>query len=97
MGDTQNVFNRFKLEEKVPISTVEKYKERIPSEVVDIWKQYGFGSILQCYLKIVNPDKFQDLLEDVYITISRSHSVVRYINGRYNRLGKGEIFKPVEL
>jgi hypothetical protein len=67
MGDTQNIFNHFKLEEKVPISTVEKYKERIPSEIVDIWKQYGFGSVLQGYLKIVNPDKFQDLLEDVYI------------------------------
>ncbi|BDG30759.1 hypothetical protein PthBH41_04710 [Parageobacillus thermoglucosidasius] len=71
MGDAQNIFNHFKLEGKVPISTVEKYKGRIPSEVVDIWKQYGFGSVLQGYLKIVNPDKFQDLLEDVIYDIKK--------------------------
>ncbi|MGG1441763.1 T6SS immunity protein Tdi1 domain-containing protein [Brevibacillus laterosporus] len=64
MGD---IFNHFKLEEKVSIPTIENYTGRIPLELVNIWKQYGFGSILQGYLKIINPDKFQDLLEDVYI------------------------------
>ncbi|MGW8429069.1 hypothetical protein ACWGJQ_27115 [Peribacillus simplex] len=35
--------------------------------MTEIWRQYGFGSILKGYLKLVNPDVFEELLKDVYI------------------------------
>ncbi|MFJ7509399.1 T6SS immunity protein Tdi1 domain-containing protein [Peribacillus simplex] len=46
---------------------IDKYKEKIPEQITEIWRQYGFGSILKGYLKLVNPDVFEELLKDVYI------------------------------
>lgn len=66
MGYAQ-VFKNFTLDEKALASTVEKYTGRIPHDIIDIWKNYGFGSVLQGYLKIINPDQFTELLEDVYV------------------------------
>lgn len=66
MEDTRNIFDNFKLEETASILTIEKYAGRIPLGITDIWKRYGFGGILQGYLKIINPDKLEELFEDVY-------------------------------
>ncbi|WP_318264047.1 GAD-like domain-containing protein, partial [Peribacillus simplex] len=39
----------------------------IPEQVLEVWNKYGFGSILNGYLNIVNPEKYQELLKDVYV------------------------------
>ncbi|PQZ49882.1 hypothetical protein CQZ94_26505 [Bacillus sp. MYb209] len=67
MENTHSIFNDFKLKEKVSDLTIEKYTGKLPLEVIDIWKKYGFGSILQGYLKIINPDRLEELLEEVYV------------------------------
>lgn len=60
------VIDDFILEEKVSEELINKYTGKIPEQLLEVWKQYGFGSILNGYLKIVNPDEFQSLLKDVY-------------------------------
>ncbi|WBW97140.1 T6SS immunity protein Tdi1 domain-containing protein [Oceanirhabdus sp. W0125-5] len=62
-----NIFNDFILEEKVPESIINKYDRVIPDKLLEIWKTYGFGSILNGYLKIVNPDDFDETLKAVYV------------------------------
>ncbi|MEC0276077.1 T6SS immunity protein Tdi1 domain-containing protein [Peribacillus frigoritolerans] len=64
---SNNVFEGFILEEKIDKEVIDKYKEKIPEQITEIWRQYGFGSILKGYLKLVNPDVFEELLKDVYI------------------------------
>ncbi|PAK32384.1 hypothetical protein CHI08_26470, partial [Peribacillus simplex] len=39
----------------------------MPEQVLEVWNKYGFGSILNGYLNIVNPEKYQELLKDVYV------------------------------
>ncbi len=61
------IFNDFVSEEKTSEGIITSYIGKIPEDMLEVWKQYGFGSILGGYLKIVNPDEFQPLLKDVYV------------------------------
>lgn len=61
-----SIFDDFVFEEKVSKEAIDKYDGKIPEEVLKIWKTYGFGSILNGYLKIINPEKIQVILEVVY-------------------------------
>ncbi|MEJ8553230.1 T6SS immunity protein Tdi1 domain-containing protein [Tepidibacter sp. Z1-5] len=66
------IFDDFILEEKTSQDIIERYTDRVPEQMLQVWKQYGFGSILNGYLKIVNPDEFQSLLKDVYVRYENS-------------------------
>ena len=57
----------FRLEEKVSEEVINKYKEIIPEDLLEVWKEYGFGSFLNGYLKIVNPDDYEEVLKETYI------------------------------
>ncbi len=63
----EKVFSDFKLSQKVSKAIVNKYKDNVGEDVVEIWEKYGFGSTFGGYLKIINPDDMQELLEETYI------------------------------
>ena len=59
------------LEDFNAISTVSnelinKYKTKLPEEVVMIWQEYGFGTFYNGYLKVINPDEYKSLIEKSY-------------------------------
>lgn len=60
------IFSNFKLYSRVDDATLEKYKSVLPAEMLSVWKEYGFGTILDGYLKIVDPDEYKDVLEMAY-------------------------------
>lgn len=60
------VFEKFKLNCKVSNEIINKYEGILPKEVLDVWEKYGFGTILDGYLKIVNPDEYMDVLDIAY-------------------------------
>lgn len=43
-----------------------QYHSLVPPEMMEVWEKYGFGTLCNGYLKIVNPDDFVDLLNDTY-------------------------------
>ena len=45
---------------------INKYKTKLPEEVVMIWQEYGFGTFYNGYLKVINPDDFIVSLEKSY-------------------------------
>ncbi|MCY6354751.1 T6SS immunity protein Tdi1 domain-containing protein [Clostridium sp. ZS2-4] len=63
----KKVFSDFKLYEKVTEDTINKYKDKVGEDIVKIWEKYGFGTTFNGYLKIINPDDIQELLEETYI------------------------------
>ena len=65
--DMKKVFSDFKLYKRVDKEIIDKYKDVVGNDVVEIWNQYGFGSTFNGYLKIINPDEYQELLEETYI------------------------------
>ena len=63
----ERVFEDFKLVKEVPREIIDKYRDKLGEDVIEIWEKYGFGSTFKGYLKIVNPDDLQELLEETYI------------------------------
>lgn len=43
-----------------------KYKDELPAELVEVWIKYGFGTLLNGFLKLINPDEYLDILERCY-------------------------------
>jgi len=60
------IFKDFKKEGEVSEELIEKYEDRLPEQLIEVWKNYGFGSFLNGFLKIINPDDFQDILNESY-------------------------------
>ena len=62
----ERLFKEFQQFEDVPMTIIEKYENKIPIELLNIWKEFGFGSFLNGFLKIINPDDYMSLLETSY-------------------------------
>ncbi|EHC2218140.1 DUF1851 domain-containing protein [Listeria monocytogenes] len=60
----EQVLSDFKLNNEVPNEVIEKYKNLVPKEIITLWKDYGFGTFMQGYFKSVNPDEFNDILQE---------------------------------
>jgi len=60
------IFKGFIKENDVRSKLYDKYSAALPNELIYIWKKYGFGSFMDGYLKIVNPEEYQDLLQETY-------------------------------
>ena len=50
----------------MPQEIIEKYKDQVPTELVQIWQEDGLGTFLDGYLKVINPDDYLELLQDSY-------------------------------
>ena len=50
----------------MPQEVIEKYKDQVPTELVQIWKEDGLGTFLDGYLKVINPDDYLELVQETY-------------------------------
>lgn len=60
------VMSDFKLEEKVPERLIEKYSNILPELLIEIWKEYGFGTTLKGFLRLIHPEDYFEIVEDTY-------------------------------
>lgn len=73
-----------------------KYRAFLPSELVAAWEKYGFGSVLDGYLKMVNPEDYRALLRSTYalggsaipIFATAFADIITWERGRYIRIVK---------
>ncbi|APC40574.1 T6SS immunity protein Tdi1 domain-containing protein [Clostridium estertheticum] len=63
---SKDIFDDFILEKKASEDIIAKYTGKVPKELLYVWNKYGFGTILNGYLKIINPEEIQEILEEVY-------------------------------
>ncbi len=66
------VFKDFKLESKVSPELLAKYEGLLPEEMLVVWREYGFGTILDGYLKIIIPQDYVEILNDSYYAADRA-------------------------
>lgn len=45
---------------------IQKYKTIVPDELTKIWEDYGFCRLMGGYLKVINPEDYQELLNETY-------------------------------
>ena len=50
----------------MPMEVIEKYREKVPKELVRIWEEDGLGTFLDGYLKVINPDDYIDFVKETY-------------------------------
>ena len=45
---------------------IQKYEAVLPDEIIKIWEDYGLCTLLEGYLKLINPDEYKELLSETY-------------------------------
>ena len=61
-------FADFKLHKAADNAVIEKYTNVLPHALINIWKEYGFGTFAKGFLKTINPDEYQELLNETYMS-----------------------------
>lgn len=69
----------------------QKYATIVPSELLEVWNDYGLGRLLGGYLRIVNPEEYQELLNETYfrgnisipILITAFGDILTFEEGQY--------------
>ena len=60
------VLNDFVSIQQVPQEVILAYKDKLPEALLSIWKSLGFGTLMNGYLKVINPRIYQEIIEDSY-------------------------------
>ena len=71
----------FILEERVAEATKGRYDSSLPVKLIDFWKLYGFGSIAEGYIKVINPDEYIGLLNALYTSPIHAEPIPMMITG----------------
>ena len=66
MIEGEEILNDFKKEKEMQKEVIEKYRNLVPKEMIEIWEKYGLGSFLNGYLRVINPDDYKELVEETY-------------------------------
>jgi len=61
----------------IPSKVIDFYRERIPNEIIQEWEAVGWGSYGNGLIWLVDPQKFEDLLEDWGVRDTDSCVLVR--------------------
>ena len=70
----------FQLESKPGKDLVAKYESVLPAQLLQLWQEYGLGTMVDGYLKIVNPDDYAEVLEEAYKSVYKN-PVVMFTTG----------------
>lgn len=73
-----------------------KYETILPGELIEIWENYGLGSLLGGYLKVINPESYQELLNDTYFRAKISIPILTTAFGDIITLEEGQYIGMVK-
>lgn len=59
-----DVLSTFVREKSVDPLIIQKYQDKLPPELIAIWREKGFGTLLNGYLKIINPEEYDQFIKD---------------------------------
>lgn len=90
------LFDGFVREMEAGEALCAQYGPLLPPALVDAWRKYGFGSLLDSCLKMINPEEYRSLLDDTYVLSDSAipilatafADVLTWEKGRYIRVVK---------
>jgi len=91
-----DLFKEYKIKGKVDGKIINKYKGILPIELISVWESYGFGTLLGGYLKIINPDEYQAIVDMSYfrayvsipIFVTAFGDIINWEENKYIRMIK---------
>ena len=63
------------------IETINKYKGKLPDELLNIWNIMGYGIYENGFIQLVNPDDYDFVFKYNRQTIRAFYSICNYSNG----------------
>lgn len=81
------VLKDFEFYSKVPDEIIMEYKEKFPAQFIEIWKNYGFGTFLNVFLRIINPNDYMDFTQKSYFE-KKIYTIISNCTWRYNSMGR---------
>ena len=60
----------------VPEEIIEKYQGKVSDDIISLWREYGFCTTEDGYYKLVNPDDYADILEDLFEVVEDTYPVI---------------------
>ena len=85
----EEILNDFKKEKDMPKEVIEKYRNLVPKEMIEIWENYGLGSFLSGYLRVINPDDYKELVEETYWEEDEFIGMIEYKTLDVNAIWEG--------
>ncbi|MEY8259164.1 T6SS immunity protein Tdi1 domain-containing protein [Oscillospiraceae bacterium 50-60] len=90
------LFDRFEQDQEASRELCVRYNSVLPPALLNAWQTYGFGSLLNGYLKMINPEEYQALLQESYVLSSTAvpifvtafADILTWEKGRYIRIVK---------
>ena len=89
---------------KVNDSVINKFKNIIPKTLISIWEKHGLGTFMNGYIKVINPDDYQSIVDSTCCTYKKVVPIFvtafgdiitlesgEYIGILYYRYGKFEL------
>ena len=77
----EETFKDFKLERQVDKKLIDKYKDQLPLDIINIWEKFGYGSFKNGYLKFINPDEFIEILKMCYFAAEKAIPIMITVFG----------------
>ena len=56
----------YQITERPTTKQVGEFEHKVPQELVQFWKEFGFGNFMNGYLKMVDPSSFGDFMRSSY-------------------------------
>ncbi|MGP1910119.1 T6SS immunity protein Tdi1 domain-containing protein [Metabacillus sp. JX24] len=66
------ILNDFTEHKKICADVFEKFKDKLPAELIEVWKKHGFGLFKNGFLKTINPDEYSEIVEHSYLRHDRA-------------------------
>ena len=80
----------------IKLELLQKYKTIVPDELTKIWEEYGFGRLVRGYLKVINPEDYQELLNETYFRVNISIPILTSAFGDIVTLEEGQYIGMVK-
>ena len=66
MDMVYEVLKDFKKVSDVPQEIIAEYDKKIPQDMIDLLREYGYGSFFHDYIKVINPHDYEDVVRESY-------------------------------
>mgnify|MGYP002516227660 CR=1 FL=1 len=74
----------------------QKYKTIVPDELIKIWENYGLARLMGGYLKVINPEDYQELINETYFRGNISVPILTTAFGDIITLEEGQYIGMVK-
>ena len=82
---------------KVNDNVINKFKNKIPETLLKIWQNYGLGTFMNGYIKVINPDDYQSIIDNTYFPYKDAVPVFVTAFGDIITLESGEYISIMHL